>query len=1095
MPPATHRAALTLLLASACLLSGGTCSSPGSGPVEVLAPGDEVGQFDFTVEVRVDAGLAFDPATGLTLNGVALPLSGSGPIYSAAVSPGEPLRDDNLLRVTADDTVVEHAFRYAPPCKAGLAQMTADDLLVGGPLVHNRPGDYRLENCAAIFVVQDVAQRDLYSVGAFGGNLIDAVLKSDPDADNFLEFQPMVNVETVINAQTATVINDGQNGLPAILETCGPDDLLDFVNPSSQIQDAGIPVPIAINDNDQPIEGCTRYTLAPGNDSHVDVTTTLTNTGPTNLRLIVGDWMNGGGELEQWVRPGPGLGAALFDVLDTMSFVGFGENTGVDYQYIPLALPPPQDDLRANFFSTSGVTVILHNMSIVAALLGSPPPFLVPAGASRSYSRIFGVGDGSGSNTVALAQSVRGTVSGEISGCVRVAGVPVEGAKVSVATLDGSGEPDDVVQNFRTRAGACPNYAGRLAPGSYGAAAARARTPYENGVGDPDPLIKPVTIDPGLPAAVDFDLPETGRLCVRAFDPLGSPLPARVTVVGFDPSPEPIAPGTSFLGFGGEDLGLFNDVSDTPPFGISAAEYTGADGRVDFEIEPGDYEVVVSRGTEYSIHRSQVSVAAGAPCPMVVAPLTRVLDTAGFVSSDFHVHGIRSADSRISDRKRVLAFAAEGIENPVMTDHHVHTDLRPQISAMGLGGFLTSTIGEEITTFDYGHFNGYPYTIDPTRPSGGSTDWANPVPPFPTPGPGDDFPSKGSYSLFPSQIRDLALSQPTATAATTVQINHIDSHFAPLQIDTSLVPPQSFMDFAELLDRRLLPLFNFNVFAHFPALELWNGYNRSQQIREFLEERIGIWFNHLNQGLLTTAIADTDSHRFVSLRTAGARTWTASPTDAAPEIDPADVAGSVAAGRAVGGQGVYVQAELLTSEGRADLTWGGAPMIGDDDGQVVLRVHVQSPAWAQWDDLKVYANAGTVPTGVTDGTPVLFTADTPQVHWVEGDCDPATRGDGDFDIDVVPSSTGLPGAERLEAHVDVPFAVAQDTWFVVVVSGSDGVCEPMFPVYAADLSPDSNATLQDLMDGNRGEGGVMALGFTNALYLDLDGGGFQGPWE
>ena len=45
------------------------------------------------------------------------------------------------------------------------------------------------------------------------------------------------------------------------------------------------------------------------------------------------------------------------------------------------------------------------------------------------------------------------------------------------------------------------------------------------------------------------------------------------------------------------------------------------------------------------------------------------------------------------------------------------------------------------------------------------------------------------------------------------------------------------------------------------------------------------------------------------------------------------------------------------------------------------------------------------------------------------------------------------------------------------------------------LSPDSNTTLVDLTDGNLGERGVLALGFTNALYLDVDGNGrFDAPW-
>ena len=90
---------------------------------------------------------------------------------------------------------------------------------------------------------------------------------------------------------------------------------------------------------------------------------------------------------------------------------------------------------------------------------------------------------------------------------------------------------------------------------------------------------------------------------------------------------------------------------------------------------------------------------------------------------------------------------------------------------------------------------------------------------------------------------------------------------------------------------------------------------------------------------------------------------------------------------------------------------------------------------------------------------------------------------------------GVPGAGRLEASLSIPLSVAADTWVVVLVSGRDGVCEPMFPVYPADLNDASNTTLADLTDGNRGEDGVMALGFTNALYLDVDGGGFQGKLE
>ncbi|NIU22248.1 MAG: hypothetical protein GWN79_25765, partial [Actinobacteria bacterium] len=300
--------------------------------------------------------------------------------------------------------------------------------------------------------------------------------------------------------------------------------------------------------------------------------------------------------------------------------------------------------------------------------------------------------------------------------------------------------------------------------------------------------------------------------------------------------------------------------------------YANEAGSAEFDLEPGVdlYHVFVSRGTEYSAYRTPapISVSAGGQT-VVNAQIARVVDTSGFISSDFHVHGIRSADSRVSDVHRVESYTAEGVENVVMTDHHVHTDLKPAIAAAGMESFVTATIGEEITTFDYGHFNAYPLLIDPDSPhgtftpdgltqlSGGSTDWAQAAP------PGMDFPVYGALNATPAEILSLATTGSLSIpGTTTAQINHIDSHFAPLKIDTSLVPPADLMSDDDRANRRLpdtsaVP----NLFAHFPALELWNGNDRGHQ-SEFLDERIGIWFNHLNQGLRTTFIADTDSHRF-----------------------------------------------------------------------------------------------------------------------------------------------------------------------------------------------------------------------------------------
>jgi hypothetical protein len=254
--------------------------------------------------------------------------------------------------------------------------------------------------------------------------------------------------------------------------------------------------------------------------------------------------------------------------------------------------------------------------------------------------------------------------------------------------------------------------------------------------------------------------------------------------------------------------------------------------------------------------------------------------------------------------------------------------------------------------------------------------------------------------------------------------------------------------------------------------------------------------NHLNKGLRTTAISDTDTHTFGDLETAGARTWTAAPSDAVPGLSGAAVANAVDAGRAVGGQGLYVQTRLLAaSTGQeANLTLAGSTDAATTDGAVTLEIRVQAPIWARFDRIEVYANATTTP--VDAGAPYLFGA-TPTLTLVEGDCNPATTNatdGGDFDITTVNVHPSVTGAQRQEVTETVPFAgLTQDTWFAVVVKGTDGVCPSMFPVYPRSIDPFANTTLAELLDGNVGEG-TMALGVANALYLEVNGmAGFQPP--
>ncbi|MCX8072552.1 MAG: hypothetical protein N3C12_08895 [Candidatus Binatia bacterium] len=959
-----------------------------------------------------------------------------------------------------------------PPSRAIARRITNEADLLRGPLAHGRIGDYLLANNVARFVIQNVGQRDLYSVGTFGGNIIDAELVAKPGNDNFLEIQPALNIETVINAQTVEIINDGQDGTAAIIRTCGPDDVLDFVNPSTIIRGAGLTFPDSADDKDYDIEACTDYILEP-DKPYVKMVTTVFNNEDRDLGLYVGDYINGSGELEQWTSSNAGLGEILTANLGVLTYIGYGEAQGVSYGLVPLPIPGSPEP-RSSFFSVSGVSYVMQSQSIIRVIFGENPNFVVPARGSRSYTRYFVVGEGSGGDIVTAETEVKGVATGTLRGCVHAGGQLLAGSRVSV--LRGRG----VVAPFVTGPDGC--FTGELPEGTYQVAAARRGYMYEGG--SASPVFHSVTIQAGETSELHMELPATGRLRVEVQElptnPSSSPrpVPARVTVVGFDPSPEPIITLDSIAGQ--VRTGTFFDVGFDPvPFGIVWLEYTGADGTVEFDVEPGQYQVFVSRGPEYSVFEHPIEITAG-QTTAVRAEIVRVVDTSGFISADYHVHTIHSADSRVNLTDRALQFAGEGVDNVIVTDHHAHTDLTPVIERLGLRNFVHATIGEEITTWDYGHFNAYPLRIDPTRPSRGSTDWAKAAP------PGRDFPQYGSYSLSPAELYELAVHGPNSLPETTIQINHIDSFFSPLRIDTSLVPPQTFLSAEQRLAFRLDPNGG-NLFFPFPALELWNGAGRSHQA-QFLQQRIGIWMNHLNQGLRTTFIADTDTHEFRNLNTAGARTWTPASSDEPNLIDPAELTRAVKAGKAVGGQGPYVQARLLAADGSggvADFSLQGSTDVTSTNGAVDLEIHVQAPLWAEYDTIEIYANATTEPALRVDGVPTLFGAVPTRV----------LRLGTDFDRDQVMVRSGVANASRWETLIRVPFRdLTQDTWFVVVVKGTDGVSKPMFPVFARDLRAESNRTLADLLDGNLGELGTLALAATNALYADVDGTpGFQAP--
>lgn len=956
--------------------------------------------------------------------------------------------------------------------------------LIDGPLSRGRLGDVLLVNDRIQVVIQQPG-RAMFGIGTYGGTIIDADRRR-PDGeerDHFEEIVPAINVENTANFTSVQIVNDGADGAPAVVRATGPDDLLDFINASSVVASVGFVFPASADDRDLPVEVQTDYILAPGAD-YVRMETTVTNVGGAALDLFLGETLNGSGEVDLF-QAAYGFGQPLVttgcpaatwvpcasgtcDPCNLVAYSGVGSARGLSYGYV-------HDQNGSSSFSVSGVTVTLFGNQVLLVLIGAATPnfHLAAAGSpgdAATVTRWFVVGNGDVGDVTDVRNDVQQVTTGRVFGTVTAGGEPLAGADVAVLGAPvPNGPARNVVTHFHT--GADGRYEGTLAPGSYTLRANRDGHRF----GLPDPA--PVTIVAGGAAEQNFTLPDAGHLRVQVTDAAGAPIPARVFVLGFDPSPEPGNPQDVF-GVIDNFTGVFSEVrEDGLPYGLAVsavADRHGDTGLLD--VEPGSYQVAVSRGTRWSLVTTPVTVTAGATAT-VTAQLAQVVETPGFITGEFHIHALPSPDSEVALVDRIATQLAEGIDFFTPSEHDIRVDFAPTVDAMGVADLIATAPSAEITTFDYGHFNSWPVTVDPTQVNGGSVDWGGSA------APGADFPSLGSYSLTPREIFAAAHADPRPNI---VQINHIDSFFgigqSGLDIDTAengTGPPQSHTPGTAV---RLDPSVSNYFDAGFDALEVWNG-----SVALFLGQNIGDWFNLLNQGLLRTAVANSDSHE---RRTNGGsvRTYVASAvTDPGLLRDHADtLAANVVAGRASGTNGPFVTTSLhAVSTGQtATLALGAPTVLATSDGAVDLTVTVRSPHWAEFDRIELYVNNAPQPYD-HDGN-----AATRRKYRVIPDR-VVTKG-ADFAVTSVPG--GVAGASRLEATVTVPLAgLTEDIWIVALVRGTDGISRPLFPVLPFGISPATNTTPEQLVDGNLGEGGEVALAFTNALYVDVDGGGWSAP--
>ncbi|HYV17742.1 MAG TPA: CehA/McbA family metallohydrolase [Verrucomicrobiae bacterium] len=160
-----------------------------------------------------------------------------------------------------------------------------------------------------------------------------------------------------------------------------------------------------------------------------------------------------------------------------------------------------------------------------------------------------------------------------------------------------------------------------------------------------------------------------GRLQVSMADGAGRPIPARVSVMGED--------GRFFAP---DDAWRHADEAFVRGESRFEYGYFHARGSATLSLAPGTYRVEVSRGPEFKVHRSDVTIQAGATLQHR-ATLERLKDmpAAGWRSADLHVHMNYCGNYR-NDPKH-LAFQADAEGLNLIEDLIVNKEQRfPDIS-------------------------------------------------------------------------------------------------------------------------------------------------------------------------------------------------------------------------------------------------------------------------------------------------------------------------------------------------------------------------------------------------------------------------------
>ena len=263
-----------------------------------------------------------------------------------------------------------------------------------------------------------------------------------------------------------------------------------------------------------------------------------------------------------------------------------------------------------------------------------------------------------------------------------MAGAEVVGARQRRAATAGllAPRPANVVTAALTDAAG--NYSLTLRPAAYTVVANLDGTPYEGG--GSTPVAHPVD-----GRRVRAPPPRTSRCRRRArsrsivTDESAQPIPAKASVVGFDPSPVLTNTQTCSASSTTAPASSATSAGRRIPFGARARALHRSERRLGRRADRAGQLSGRRLARARVLGRRAERHRHGGRHHPVTPQIARVIDTTGFVGSDFHVHSHRQPRlARCARRDRVVTMLAEGIDFFTPSDHDFRADFAPDIAAI-----------------------------------------------------------------------------------------------------------------------------------------------------------------------------------------------------------------------------------------------------------------------------------------------------------------------------------------------------------------------------------------------------------------------------